>query len=156
MKREPTTLLTRAAGAAVIVVGMLVILGVIAITLKLFEYGVAPVLSYVSGGIFRLLLVPGALPALAAATVVVGLVMARKFQPRGVFLTGVIVVTLAFVCLWQLPRVIAALPTPEARVQLEAPLLIAGLIISVFLLVAGFQVIRRCQWVREDRATDKG
>ena len=152
-------MLTLAVAAGVLLVGVLVFLGVIAIALQVFEYGVAPILTYLSGPIFRLILgllfVPGALPALAGATVVVGLALAPKFQPRELFLTGVFVVALGFVCLWQLPRVIAALSTPEARVQLEGPLLIIGLVISAFLFVCGFQVMGHCQWVREDEASDK-
>ena len=54
-------------------------------------------------------------------------------------------VALGFVCLWQLPKVMARLPTPEARVELEAPLLIVGLIVSGFLLVCGFQLMGSCE-----------
>ena len=84
-----------------------------------------------------------------------GFAVTPKFQPRELFLTGVFVVALGFVCLWQLPRLIAALATPEARVQLEGPLLIIGLVISAFLFVCGFQVMGHCQWVREDEASDR-
>jgi hypothetical protein len=157
--RGPTTVLTVAAAVAVLLVGVLVFLGVIAVALKVVEYGVEPIFDYVSGPIFRLivglLLVPGVPPALAGATVVVGLALAPKFQPRELFLSGVFAVALGFVCLWQLPRLMAALPTPEARVQLEGPLLIVGLVISAFFLVGGFGAMGHCQWVREQDDSDE-
>ena len=152
--RGPTTVRTSAVAVAVLLVGVLVFLGVIAVALKVLEYGVEPILDYVRGPIFRLILgllfVPGALPALAGATVVVGLAMASKFQPQGLFLSGVFAVALGFVCLWQLPRFMAALTTPE-RVQLEGPLLIVGLLISALLFVCGFQVMGHCQWARREQ-----
>ena len=69
-------------------------------------------------------------------------------------MTGLTAVALGFVCLWQLPKVMARLPTPEARVELEAPLLIVGLIVSGFLLVCGFQLLGSCEWVREQEEGD--
>jgi hypothetical protein len=152
--RGPTTVWTLAVAAAVLLVGVLVFLGVIAVALKVFEYGVEPIFDYVSGPIFRvilgLLLLPWGPPALAGVTVVVGLALAPKCQPRELFLSGVFAVALGFVCLWQLPRLMAAL-TPEARVQLEGPVLIVGLVVSAFLLVCGFGAMGHCQWVRESR-----
>ena len=156
--RGPITARTSAVAAAVLLVGVLVFLGVIAVALKVFEFGVEPILAYVSGPIFRLilglLLVPGALPALAATTVVVGLALAPKFQPRELFLTGVFAVALGFVCLWQLPRLMAALTTAE-RVQLEGPLLIVGLLISAFFLGGGLGAMGHSQWVREQDDSDE-
>jgi hypothetical protein len=156
--RGPTTPLTLAVAVAVLLVGVLVFLGVIAVALKVVEYGVEPIFDYVSGPLFRLilglLLVPWGPPALAGATVVVGLALAPKFQPRELFLGGVFAVALGFVCLWQLPRLTAAL-TPEARVQLEGPVLIVGLGVSAFFIVGGFGAMGHCQWVREDDASDK-
>ena len=155
--RGPTTVLTLAVAVVVLVVGVLVFLGVIAVALTVFQYGVEPIFDYVSGPIFGLivglLLVPWGPPALAGATVVVGLAVTPKFQPRELFLTGVFAVALSFVCLWQLPRLIAAL-TPEARVQLEGPVLIVGLVVSAFLLVCGFGAMGHCQWVREQHDSD--
>lgn len=109
--RGPTTLWTVVAAVAVIGVGLLVFFGVIAVGLKVFEYGVEPIV-------------------------------------------GVSAVALGFVCLWQLPKLMAALPTPEARVDLEGPLLIVGLIISACLLVCGFQVMGNCEWVRNQQGGD--
>ena len=149
---------TSVVAMAVLLVGVLVFLGVIAVALKVFEYGVEPILAYISGPIFRLilgsLLVPGALPTLAGATVVVGLALSPKFEPPELFLSGVFAVTLGFVCLWQLPRLIAAL-TPADRVQLEGPLLVVGLIISALLFVCGFGAMGYCQWVREQDDSDE-
>jgi len=75
--------------------------------------------------------------------------LARKFRPRGRFIMGLFGVALGFVCLWQLPWLMAALRTPEARVELKGPLLIISLIISAFLIVCGFQVMGSCKWVRK-------
>lgn len=156
--RGRITARTSAVAAAVLLVGVLVFLGVIAVALKVFEYGVEPIFDYVSGPIFRfivgVLLVPGALPALAGATVVVGLALAPKFQPRELFLSGVFAVALGFVCLCQLPRLMAAL-TPAERVQLEGPLWIIGLIISAFFLGGGFGAMGQCEWVREQDDSDE-
>jgi hypothetical protein len=150
--RGPTTVWTLAAAAAVLLVGILVFLGVIAVALKVVEYGVEPIFDYVSGPIFLfilgLLLVPWVPPALAGATVLVGLALAPKFQPRELFLGGVFAVALGFVCLWQLPRLMAAL-------QLEGPLLIVGLVISAFFVVGGFGAMGHCQWVREQDDSDE-
>lgn len=157
--REPATVRTLAIAAVVLVLGVLVFLGVIAVALKVFESGVAPVLTYLSGPVFRLILgvlfLPGALPALTVTTVVLGLALARRFQPRELFLTGVFLVALGFGCLWQLPRLVPALSTPEAQVQLEGPLLIGGLVVSALLFVCGFQVMGHCQWVREEEEDEE-
>ena len=154
----PTTVLTLAVAATALLVGALIFFGVIAVALKVFEYGFEPTLTYLSGSIFRFMLgvffLPGALPVLAAATVAAGLALARRFQPRGLFLTGVFVIALGFASLWQLTKLIAALPTGEARVELEGPLLIIGLVLSAFLFVCGFQALGHCRWVREDEAGD--
>jgi hypothetical protein len=156
--RGPITARTSAVAAVVLLVGVLVFLGVIAVGLKVLEYGVEPIFDYVSGPIFRytlgVLLLPGALPVLAGATVVVGLALAPKFQPRELFLCGVFAVALGFVCLWQLPRLMAAL-RPAERVQLEGPLLIVGLLISAFFLMGGFGAMGHCQWVREQDDSDQ-
>ena len=154
MFHGPVTVLTLAAAVAVIGVGLLVFLGVIAVGLKVFEYGFEPILEAVSGPLFLLLLVPGVLPVLALTVLAIGLPLSRKFRPRGRFVTGLSAVALGFVCLWQLPKLMARLPTPEARVELEAPLLIVGLIVSGFLLVCGFQLMGSCEWVREQEGGD--
>lgn len=133
---------------------MLVFLGVIAVGLTVFEHGFEPILKGVSGPFFLLLLVPGVLPVLALTVLAIGLPLSRQFHPRGRFVTGLSAVALGFVCLWQLPKVMARLPTPEARVELEAPLLIVGLIVSGFLLVCGFQLMGSCEWVREQEGRD--
>jgi hypothetical protein len=152
--RGPTTLWTVVAAVAVIGVGLLVFFGVIAVGLKVFEYGVEPIVDAVSRPLFLALFIPGVLPALALAVLMIGLPLSRKFRPRGLFVTGVSAVALGFVCLWQLPKLMAALPTPEARVDLEGPLLIVGLIISACLLVCGFQVMGNCEWVRDQQGGD--
>lgn len=158
--RGPTSARTLAVAAVGLVLGVLVFLGVIAVALKVFESGVAPILTYLKGPVFRLILgvlfLPGALPALMVATVVVGLALAQRFQPRELFLTGVFVVALGFGWLWQLPRLMAALSTSEAEVQLEGPLLIGGLVISALLFVCGIQVMGHCQWVREEEDEEEG
>ena len=99
---------------------------------------------------------PGALPIFVVAVVAIGLAVARKFRPedKGLFLMALFCVALGFVCLSQLPRLMAALPTPEARVQLEAPLLIVGLIVSALLIVCGFQLMGSCKWVRVEDVSD--
>jgi hypothetical protein len=146
--RGPTTIWTLAAAVAVLGVGLLVFFGVIAVGLRVFEHGFEPILDTVSGPLFLALLIPGVLPALALAVLAIGLPLSRKFRPRGRFVTGLSAVALGFVCLWQLPKLLARLPTPEARVELEAPLLIVGLVVAGFLLVCGFQLMGSCEWKR--------
>lgn len=141
--RGPKRLLVLAAAAAALGVMVLVFLGVIAVTLKVFESGVAPVLSsalgYVSHAFFRLVLMPGGLPILALAILAIGLPLAPKFRDPGQFARGLFGVSLALVCVWQLfPRLVALLPTEDAPAQLEAaPWLIVGFIISAFLFTGG-------------------
>jgi hypothetical protein len=147
--RGPMTAWTVAAAVAVLGVAVLVFLGVIAVGLKVFEYSVEPLLERATGPLFLLLFVPGVLPALALTVLAIGLPLSQKFRPRGRFITGLCAVAFGFVSLWQVPRLMAALPTPESRVQLEAPLLIVGLVVSAFLLVCGFQLMGSCKWVRK-------
>ena len=144
---RPTTIWTVAAALAAVCVGLLVFFGVIAVGLKVFELGFEPILDAVSGRLFVALLIPGVLPALALAVLALGLPVSRKFRPRGRFVTGLASVAGGFASLWQLPKLMARLPTPEARVELEAPLLIGGLVVSGFLLVCGLQLMGSCQWV---------
>ena len=80
--RGPTTARTLAAAVAVLGVGLLVFLGVIAVGLKVFEYGFEPILDAVSGPLFLVLLIPGVLPALALAILAIGLPLSGKF-PEG-------------------------------------------------------------------------
>ncbi len=141
--RGPKRLLVLAAAAAALGVFVLVFLGVIAVTLKVFEYGVAPVLSYplgyVSRAFFRLVLMPGGLPILALAILAIGLPLSRKFRDPGQFARGLFGVALALVCVWQLfPRAFAVLPTEDAPARLEGtPWLIVGFLISAFLFTGG-------------------
>jgi len=139
---------------AVLGVGLLVFFGVIAVGLKVFELGFEPILDAVSGPLFLALLTPGVLPVLALAVLALGLPLSRKFRPQGRFVAGLSAVAGGFVCLWQFPKLMARLPTPEARVQLEAPLLIVGLVVSGFLLVCGVQLMGSCEWVRGQAGVD--
>src|SRR5688572_21982613 len=150
--RGPMTAWTVAAAVLVIIIAVLIFLGVIALGLKVFEYGVEPVLKRALGPLLLLLFVPGVLPALAIAVLAIGLPLSQRFRPQGRFIAGLCAVALGFVSLWQFPRVMGALPTPESRVQLEAPLLIVGLVISAFLLVGGLQLMGSCKWVRKRQA----
>lgn len=152
----PTTAKTFTAAVAGLGVALLVVLGVIALGLKLVKHTVEPLLKRISGPLLGMVFVPGVLPTLAIAVVVIGLGLSQRFRPRGRFITGACAVALGFLSLWQFPRLIATLPTPESRVQLEAPLLILGLVVSAFLLVCGFQLMGRCEWVRSGTQSSDG
>ena len=146
-------MLTLALAAIALAIGLAVFLGIIALALKLFEYGVAPIVDYALGRLFPLLLIPGALPVLACAVFVIGLAFVRKFRDPGQFLMGLFVVVLGILCFWQLPAVLGAL-RPDARGELEGPLLIVGLIVSLFLLVCGVQLMAMGEWVGNRRNVD--
>jgi hypothetical protein len=152
--RRPATALTLVVAVVVIGLTVLMVLSVIALMLKVFEYGVEPILGYVLGRLFPLLFLPGALPVLALLVITFGLIVARKFRPDGPFMGGLFCVALGIVCLSQLPRVMAALPTREARLELDGLILIVGLVISGFLVVCGFQLIGSCRWVRAEPLDD--
>ena len=145
--RGPKRVLVLAAAAVAFGVMVLIFLGVIAVTLKVFEYGVAPVLSdalgYVGRALFLLVVMPGGLPILALAILAIGLPLAPKFRDPGQFTRGLFGVSLALVCLWLLlPRMVALLPTDDAPAQLEGiPWLIVGLLISGLLLTGGVYLI---------------
>ena len=99
--RGPKRLLVWAAAAVSLGIGVLVFLGMIAVILKVFEYGFAPIfdpiVSYVGGGFFRLLLMPGGLPILAVTILAIGLAFARRFRDPGQFVRGLSGVSLALV-----------------------------------------------------------
>jgi hypothetical protein len=152
--RGPMTAWTVAAAVLVIIIAVLIFLGVIALGLKVFEYGVEPVFKRALGPLLLLLFVPGVLPAVAVAVLAIGLPLSQRFRPQGRFIAGVCAVAFGFMSLWQFPRLMGALPTPESRVQLEAPLLIVGLVVSAFLVVCGFQLMGRCKWTRKGDGGD--
>jgi len=147
MVRGPKRVLVLAAAAAALGVGVLVFLGVIAVALKVFEYGVAPVLSsalgYVSRPLLRLVLMPGGLAILALAILAIGLPLACKFRDPGQFVRGLVGVSLALLGVWQLfPRLFAVLPTEDTPAQLDAaPWLVVGVIVSAFLFTGGIYLM---------------
>ena len=141
--RGPKRVLVLAAAALALGVMVLIFLGVIAAALKVFEYGAAPALSYalsyVGRALLRLVLMPGGLPMLALAILVMGLPLARTFRDPGQFVRGLFGVSLALVCLWLLlPRLVALRPTEDAPAQLEGvPWLIVGFSLAALLFTSG-------------------
>jgi hypothetical protein len=145
----PRPVRTIVAAAMVIGAGVLVFLVVIAAGLKVLEYGVEPVVDYASGPIFRALLTPGVLPALAVAVLLIGLPFALKTDEPAQFIAGLVCVALGLVCFWQLPRLIGLLPTRSALKELEGFLLIGAILLSGFLFFGGVLLIAGCEWTRE-------
>jgi hypothetical protein len=146
--------LTLVAAAGVLCVGVLGFLGVIAVALKASEYGLEPVLSYVSGHLFRALLIPGILPFLAAGVLVIGLPYALKSQEPAQFLIGLAGVVLALVGFWQLPRLIALLRAGSGLKELEGPFLFGALAVLGLVLVGGILLIASCDWIRDQDASN--
>jgi hypothetical protein len=150
-RTESKPLLAMLVAGAAIGVGLLVVLGVIVGVVKVLEYGVGPLLSYVGVRLIPLLFTPGALPTLVIAVLVMGLLLAPRFRDPWLFLMGLTGPILAIVALWQLPRAIGVVRERGAGVELEGPVLIVGLIVCVFLFIGGIQLMSTAKWIGKQK-----
>ena len=127
--------------AVFIAISVAIFLGVIAVMLQLFRWTVYPVLDAAAPLVWSMFLREGGAELLALLVLIVGMPLARRFRRPGRFRAGAILIALSLVTFWPMQR--AAASMTFRFWEYNAILHVLGLLMSVTLLAAGLEAMRR-------------